>query len=548
MRFPLRLFLLLSLTIACTSGFAQTLARPGWQGSGWTVERWWESAVFYQIDPRTFEDSKGTGVGDLRGIVQRLDSLQSLGVDALILSPFPLANAAAHGTAAAGAASPFDPAYGTEDDLALLLQEASRRRIRVLVDLPFNSALSEDETADAARFWLSRGLAGLRLTNPDPQRGSLTAAQTAARLSLLDRLCASYPGQRVLFWDIPASADSGGAVATSRSHLRTARRKAVPRQTIPKQIGTPLVPAEAPGTASASAPQLTLDDRLLGLDRWSAEELAGLLKARPNARFPHATAVLASDADCRPRSFGRLSEGAPPLEIARQTAALLLLGQAVPELYAGQELGMQTASLGTVSLGTVSNAVSASNVPSPMQESGPPQSPAAAPAGPSTATASTATAIAATEEDDQDSLLNWYRRLILLRHTSLAARTGSLEVLASAHPGLVVWIRRPRPAMRRATGAIGAAPVVVLCNVSSRATSVSLAAELRARGIPLGAGMLRTLASSSPVPSLVPLSGIALPAYGVYVGELRQPGLESVPAPARHRSGRGSPGRSSSLE
>ena len=48
---------------------------------------WWEDAVVYQIYPRSFQDSDGDGIGDLRGIAQRLDHLAWLGVDAFWLSP-----------------------------------------------------------------------------------------------------------------------------------------------------------------------------------------------------------------------------------------------------------------------------------------------------------------------------------------------------------------------------------------------------------------------------------------------------------------------------
>ncbi len=475
-------FSVLLAAMLSSAVFAQTLARPGWQGSGLTVESWWQSSIFYQIDLSSFQNTKG----NFREVLERLDYLQSLGVDALVLSPLPLEAASGSHRSETSATSPFDPAYGTEEDLSVLVQEASRRRMRVLVDLPFDSTLSEDETANAARFWLSRGIAGLILTKADPQGVPLTAAQTSSRLVALDHLLKQYPGQRILFWDLPEPQVAN--VATVRvSHKR---RRAAPKQT-----------AEAVGDSLAKAPQLRFDDRLLQLNHWQAEELRGLLKGRPHTYFPLAASVLASDAGNHPRSFDRFSNGAHPAEIARQTAALLLLGQAVPQLYAGQEIGMQTAS---------------------------------------------ATAVSKSAEDDQDSLLNWYRRLSSLRHANLALRGGSLDVLALANPDLVAWVRRPPSA------AAGASPVVVICNVSPHAAKVTLSAELHARGIPVGTGMLRTLASSAASANLnrpVPLDAISLPAYGVYVGELQlQPGLESAPAPTRRRPGRRSQSRSTSEE
>ena len=54
---------------------------------GTRKEHWWRDAVIYQIYPRSFQDSNGDGIGDLRGIIQRLDYLKELGIDAIWLSP-----------------------------------------------------------------------------------------------------------------------------------------------------------------------------------------------------------------------------------------------------------------------------------------------------------------------------------------------------------------------------------------------------------------------------------------------------------------------------
>ena len=51
------------------------------------TQRWWESAVFYQVYPRSFQDSNRDGIGDLEGVRRRLDHLQWLGVDAIWLTP-----------------------------------------------------------------------------------------------------------------------------------------------------------------------------------------------------------------------------------------------------------------------------------------------------------------------------------------------------------------------------------------------------------------------------------------------------------------------------
>jgi alpha-glucosidase len=95
---------------------------------------WWSDAVVYQIYPRSFQDSDGDGVGDLRGVTSRLDHLAWLGVDALWLSPIypsPLADMGydvADYTAVA-------PEYGALEDLDHLVAQAHDRGLRVLLDL-----------------------------------------------------------------------------------------------------------------------------------------------------------------------------------------------------------------------------------------------------------------------------------------------------------------------------------------------------------------------------------------------------------------------------
>src|ERR1700722_1294507 len=93
---------LLALTLLATPPApAQTLARPGWVGSGISTDAWWKHLVLYEIDARTFPSSTGNGTGDLKGIPQRLDYLRSLGVDAILLDSL------APATATPGATTPI---------------------------------------------------------------------------------------------------------------------------------------------------------------------------------------------------------------------------------------------------------------------------------------------------------------------------------------------------------------------------------------------------------------------------------------------------------
>jgi trehalose-6-phosphate hydrolase len=53
-----------------------------------TLPHWWQNGVIYQIYPKSFQDTTGSGTGDLRGVTQRLDYLKTLGIDAIWLTPF----------------------------------------------------------------------------------------------------------------------------------------------------------------------------------------------------------------------------------------------------------------------------------------------------------------------------------------------------------------------------------------------------------------------------------------------------------------------------
>jgi glycosidase len=94
---------------------------------------WWHDATVYQVYPRSFQDSDGDGIGDLRGIEQRLDHLSWLGVDAIWLSPIYPSPLADMGYDVSDHTA-VDPAYGTLADFDSLCARADERGIRVLMD------------------------------------------------------------------------------------------------------------------------------------------------------------------------------------------------------------------------------------------------------------------------------------------------------------------------------------------------------------------------------------------------------------------------------
>ena len=98
------------------------------------ASRWWRDGVLYQIYPRSFADSTGTGHGDLRGVIEHLDHLSWLGIDGIWLSPINPSPDADWGYDVADYTD-VDPDFGTLEDLDRLVAEAADRGIRVLIDL-----------------------------------------------------------------------------------------------------------------------------------------------------------------------------------------------------------------------------------------------------------------------------------------------------------------------------------------------------------------------------------------------------------------------------
>ena len=95
---------------------------------------WWRGAVLYQVYPRSFADGDGDGIGDLRGLLQRLPHIAGLGVDALWLCPFYASPGRDFGYDVADHRA-VDPLFGTLEDFDALLRAAHAQGLRVLVDL-----------------------------------------------------------------------------------------------------------------------------------------------------------------------------------------------------------------------------------------------------------------------------------------------------------------------------------------------------------------------------------------------------------------------------
>ena len=105
-------------------------------------EKWWEKAVVYQIYPKSFQDSNGDGFGDLQGIIKRLDYLETLGINAIWLSPVFKSPQADNGYDISDYRD-IDPTFGSLDDMEELINEAKKHNIRIMMDLVLNHSSNE---------------------------------------------------------------------------------------------------------------------------------------------------------------------------------------------------------------------------------------------------------------------------------------------------------------------------------------------------------------------------------------------------------------------
>lgn len=105
---------------------------------------WWKKAVVYQIYPKSFNDTKGNGVGDLQGIIEKLDYLNELGVDVVWLTPIYKSPQNDNGYDISDYYNIHEE-YGTMEDFDRLLEEAHKRGIKIIMDIVVNHTSTEHE-------------------------------------------------------------------------------------------------------------------------------------------------------------------------------------------------------------------------------------------------------------------------------------------------------------------------------------------------------------------------------------------------------------------
>jgi alpha-glucosidase len=139
----------LSLCLGASAHFAAgqtTAAPPATQSVKPQSKRqeWWKHAVIYEIYPRSFQDTDGDGIGDIKGITSRLDYLHDLGIDAIWITPMYPSPGIDYGYDISDYTA-IDPVYGTMGDFDNLVAEAKKREIRVIMDYVINHTSDQNK-------------------------------------------------------------------------------------------------------------------------------------------------------------------------------------------------------------------------------------------------------------------------------------------------------------------------------------------------------------------------------------------------------------------
>jgi alpha-glucosidase len=426
---------------------AQVLARPGWAGSGINSDAWWKYPVVYQVNPSNFDPTNGSG---LHGVMQHLDYIQSLGVDAILITNIPLD---------AGNPPTIAGAYGTLDDFDDLIHEASRRNVRVLLDLNPNTPIAS--LSNEARFWLNRGVAGFHVIGATPE--------AHAQAAELRKIASTYLGQRILIGDVDTSASS------SPQHK----------------------------AADPQAPQLLLDVSLGSVKPLTPAPIRAAIESTENIQQAgRSIALLATDGPAYPRSLTRYGDGQHDLAIAKLVATILFTTKAQPLLYYGQELGVPE---------------SQSDQPDPAKPiilwEAPPPPPKNKPAPPPPPYDPTALPNAAVEDADPNSLLAWYRKLIELHHSNATINSGEYKTINRDDQNVLITIRKPK--VVSPTNPV----LVILCNLSGEPQHLSLKTDTTKLG--LRGSFLRTVLRTDNGMGTMHLESMTIAPYTAYIGELR---------------------------
>lgn len=539
-------------------------------------DAWWKHAVFYEIYPRSFGDAKNTGMGNIAGITEKLDYLKDLGIDAIWITPCYPSPQVDFGYDISDYCN-IGPEYGSLKDFDKLAAEAKKRDIKIIMDLVMNhtsdkhpwfveSASSKNNPKrdwymwrdgkgdqppnnwqsvfghsawkydpktkqyyyhmfyaeqpdlnwhnpevrkamyDTARFWLDRGVSGFRLDaiqtlfeDPNLSDNPTIAEKTNQFgdpkmvnkynhglpevhdvLRELRQVLDSYPGNRVLIGETSAESREQLAQMYGRNHDEI---------------------------------QLPMNFFFADVNELSAPRFRTEIAAA-DANTAHGWPVYLFSNHDQVRHYNRYGDGKHNDDIAKLMAALNLTLRGTPILYYGEEIGMENSDPKRVE--DVKDPIGRVGWPKEKGRDGertPMQWTAEENAGFSVARTwlpvapNYRTHNVATEQKDPQSILSFYKSLIKLRKSNDALINGQYVPLNNDDPNVLSYLRKTDHGS-----------VLVTLNMSAVEQHPKF--DLSAQG--LSAKECGTLLSTDASgPASVRLDDIQLPAYGVYIGALK---------------------------
>ena len=462
---PLVLLLVICNAALCSvSARSQTLARPGWVGSGMSIERWWRHALMVDVHVGPLQANTGSDGGPIGHVIAHLDDLKALGIDAIVLRDLPEMHA--ESTTSDAAFNAWLERFDT------LVQQASGRSMRVLVEVVPSTQV--DLTAKT-RFWLSRGVAGFYLgtAEADGSGGTGSLGQSAA-LTEIRSVVREYAGDRLVIAPEPPEVTAASALAAANPAVRGSRGRSrgdpFNRPSLAARSGNSgnaemllvRIAPPLPGTR-ANVLRTSLDR---AVQRIYASSVTPLLSVGSGA---------ASDVVSVP-SKGRV-EATMLLGFGAQ-ALLEESDLSYPEETASESGVVASNRLGTHGAASTSRAKSHL---SPMDAA------------------------------ESHTLYEWYRRLDALVRANPTLKSGATTLLDRDQDNALVWVRTPPG---------GGPSIVIACNLSSSPTTFSIVENLQQ--LHLRGSFLRTLLRSDQGMGAMPLGAVHLLPHAVYIGELRR--------------------------
>ena len=532
---------------------------------------WWQHAVFYEIYPRSFADSNGDGIGDLKGIESRLDYLKQLGVDAIWISPCYPSPQVDFGYDVSDYEN-IDPMYGTLADFDRLAEAAKKRGIRIIMDFVINHTSDQhpwfldsnssrtsthrdwyiwrdgkgngkppnnwisgfggstwkfDPTTgqyyyhyfataqpdlnwrnpavekamfDVTRFWYKRGVSGFRLDAVDllfedpalRDNPVLEGKNDMGDPRMQDKYNDKLPENHDVLRRLRSVADENNAVLVGETYTDSAAE-------LKEYYG-----------AHNDEIQLPMDFMFCTVDKLSAPEFRKQIAlAESTGGWP--TYVIGNH-DMQ-RSYVRYGDGTHNDQIAKLMAGLYLTLRGTPIMYYGEEIGMEN-----------NDPTRKEDVKDPMGVTGwpgykgrdgertPMQWDRSANAGFTSAAkawlpvpSSARSHNVAAESNDPNSILQFYRRLLQLRHQNPALLDGDYVALNQNDPNVLAYLRRYQDEA-----------VLVVLNMSRSRQHVSI--NLAAEGF--SSATVKTLLTTSAASPSVQLDRIVLKPFAVYIGQV----------------------------